>query len=136
LLLGGTLHFAAPDFGIIPLFALLLLTAVANEGRLGPLLNSAPLLWLGNISYSLYLIHWFVLFITMEAIRTYPGIDFAKLPADLSLALIAGMLATSLSLATLSYRFVEVAGRRWLRQRLGVARPTAGDLPAADGQVA
>ena len=72
----------------------------------------------------------------MEAIRTYPGIDFAKLPADLSLALIAGMLATSLSLATLSYRFVEVAGRRWLRQRLGVARPTAGDLPAADGQVA
>jgi peptidoglycan/LPS O-acetylase OafA/YrhL len=133
LLLGGTLHFAAPDFGIIPLFALLLMTAVANKGRLGPLLNSAPLLWLGNISYSLYLIHWFVLFVTTEAMRTSPSADTAKLPAGLSLALITAMLTVSLSLATLSYRFVEVAGRRWLRHRLGVARPTAGDLPAVGG---
>jgi peptidoglycan/LPS O-acetylase OafA/YrhL len=135
-LLIAMLHFAAPDFSIIPLFALLLLTAVANRGRLSPLLNSAPLLWLGNISYSLYLIHWFVLFVTTEAIRAYPGIDFAKLPAGLSLALITAMLATSLSLATLSYRFVEVAGRRWLRQRLGFGRPTPRDLSAVGGQVA
>jgi len=136
LLLCGMLHFAAPDFGIIPLFALLLLTAVANEGRLGPLLNSAPLLWLGNISYSLYLIHWFVLFVTTEAMRASPSADTAKLPAGLSLALIIAMLAVSPVLATFSYRFVEVAGRRWLRHRLGVARRRTRDLSAADGQVA
>ena len=136
LLLCTTLHFAAPDFGIIPLFAALLMTAVANKGRLGSLLNSAPLLWLGNISYSLYLIHWFVLFVATEALRAHPGVDFAKLPAALSLALITAMLAVSLSLATVSYRFVEVAGRRWLRQRLGVARHRSRDLPAADAQVA
>jgi len=100
------------------------------------LLNSTPLLWLGNISYSLYLIHWFVLSIATEAMRMRPETDFAKLPADLSLAVIAAMLAASLSLATLSYRFVEVAGRRWLRRRLGVRRTTARDLPAADGQAA
>jgi peptidoglycan/LPS O-acetylase OafA/YrhL len=135
-LLCGTLHVAAPDFSIIPLFALLLLTGVANKGRLGPLLNMAPLLWLGNISYSLYLIHWFVLFVTTEAMRASPSADTAKLPAGLSLALITAMLATSLGLATLSYRFVEVAGRRWLRQRLGVARHRPRDLPAAGGQVA
>jgi len=135
LLVGGTLHFAAPDFSVIPLFALLLMTAVANKGRLGPLLNSAPLLWLGNISYSLYLIHWFVLFVTTEAMRARPSADTAKLPAGLSLALITTMLAVSLSLATLSYRFVEVAGRRWLRQRLGVARHRPRDLPAVDGQL-
>jgi len=41
------------------------------------------------------------------------------------------MLAASLVLATLSYRFVEVAGRRWLRQRLGVVRPATRDLSAA-----
>jgi peptidoglycan/LPS O-acetylase OafA/YrhL len=105
------------------LFALLLLTAVANRGRLGPLLNAAPFLWLGNVSYSLYLIHWFVLFITTEAMRGRPAIDSAKLPV-------------SLVLATLSYRFVEVAGRRWLRERLGVVRAPARDLSAAHGRVA
>ena len=136
LLLCGMLHFAAPDFGMIPLFALLLLTAVVNKGRLGPLLNSAPLLWLGNISYSLYLIHWFVLFVTTEAMRASPSPGTAKLPAGPSLALITAMLAVSLFLATWSYRFVEVAGRRWLRDRLGVARHGSRDFSAADGQLA
>ena len=131
LLLCSLLHFAGPDFSIVPLFALLILTAVSNKGRLSPLINSAPLLWLGNISYSLYLFHWFVLFVTTEAIRVHPETDIAKLPLPLSLGLITSMLAASLVLATLSYRFVEVAGRRWLRQRLGVVRPATRDLSAA-----
>jgi len=50
--------------------------------------------------------------------------------------LMAAMLAASLVVATLSYRFVEVAGRRWLRQRLGVRPPTSRNLSAADGRVA
>jgi len=44
------------------------------------------------------------------------------------------MLAVSLGLATLSYRFVEIVGRRWLRERLGVRRPTSRNLSAADGR--
>ena len=127
LLLSALLHVAAPDFSIIPLFALLILTAVCNRGRLAPLLNSAPLLWLGNISYSVYLLHWFVLFVTTEAVTAVPGTDPAKLPTPVSLALVAAMLTISLALATLSYRFVEVAGRRWLRARLGVRRRASGE---------
>jgi peptidoglycan/LPS O-acetylase OafA/YrhL len=46
------------------------------------------------------------------------------------------VLAVSLLLATLTYRFVEVAGRRWLRERLAVRRPASSDLSAADGRVA
>ena len=136
MLLCTLLHFAGPDFTIVPLFALLILTAVSNKGRPAPLLNSAPFLWLGNISYSLYLIHWFVLFVTTQALRARPGTDIAKLPLHPSLALMTAMLAASLLLATLSYRFVEVAGRRWLRDRLAVRRPPASDLSAADGRVA
>jgi peptidoglycan/LPS O-acetylase OafA/YrhL len=135
LLLFAMIHFAAPDFSIVPLFALLILTSVGNQGRLGPVLNSAPLLWLGNISYSLYLIHWFVLFVATEAMRAGPGVNFTKLPVNLSLALIIAMLAASLGLASLSYRFVEVAGRRWVRGRLGV-RQSASHLSAAGGRVA
>jgi len=50
--------------------------------------------------------------------------------------LIIVMLAVSLVLATVSYRFVEVAGRRWLRERLGVVRSPPRDLSAARGRVA
>jgi peptidoglycan/LPS O-acetylase OafA/YrhL len=136
LLLCSLLHFAGSDFSIVPLFAVLILTAVRNKGRLAPLINSAPFLWLGSISYSLYLFHWFVLFVTTEAIRARPETDIAKLPLHFSLGLIIVMLAASLVLATLSYRFVEVAGRRWLRERLAVMRPAARDLSAADGRIA
>jgi peptidoglycan/LPS O-acetylase OafA/YrhL len=136
LLLGGLLHAAAPDFSSIPAFALLILTAVSNQGRLGPVLNSAPFLWLGNISYSLYLIHGFVLFVVIEAMQAHAAVDFGKLPLNLSLALMTAMLTVSLALATFSYRFVEVVGRRWVRERLGVRRRELPILPAANSRTA
>ncbi len=125
LLLAALLHLAAPDLAIIPLFPLLILAAVRNTSRFSPLLNSPPPVWLGEISYSLYLLHWFVLFVTTEIARRLPELDFVNLPLAPSLALIAALIAVSLALATLSFRFVEVTGRRWLRQRLDVGRPVA-----------
>jgi peptidoglycan/LPS O-acetylase OafA/YrhL len=125
LLLGALLHIAAPDLGIIALFPLLILAAVRNTGHCARLLNSAPLLWLGDISYSLYLLHWFVLFLVTEAMRLLPGIDLGRLPLGTSLSLMAMMIGVSLALATLSFRFIEVTGRRWLRERLDVRRPVA-----------
>ena len=125
LLLAALLHLGAPDLAIIPLFPLLILAAVRNRGRFSPLLNSPPLVWLGDISYSLYLLHWFVLFVTTEIARRLPGLDFAKLPLAPSLTLIAVLIAVSLALATLSFRCIEITGRRWLRQRLDVRRPAA-----------
>jgi peptidoglycan/LPS O-acetylase OafA/YrhL len=119
------LHLSAPDLAIIPLFPLLILAAVRNTGRFSPLLNSPPLVWLGDISYSLYLLHWFVLFVTTEIARRLPGLEFAKLPLAPSLALIAVLIAVSLALATLSFRFIEVTGRRWLRRRLDIGGPAA-----------
>jgi peptidoglycan/LPS O-acetylase OafA/YrhL len=125
LLLGALLHIAAPDLGIIALFPLLILAAVRNTGYCARLLNSRPLLWLGDISYSLYLLHWFVLFLVTEAVRRLPGIDLGHLPLGTSLSLMATMIGVSLALATLSFRFIEVTGRRWLRERLDVRRPVA-----------
>jgi len=127
LLLGALLHIAAPDLGIIALFPLLILAAVRNTGHCARLLNSRPLLWLGDISYSLYLLHWFVLFLVTEVVRRLAGIDFVTLPLGTSLSLMVAMIGLSLALAALSFRFIEVTGRRWLRRRLDVRRP----LPVA-----
>jgi len=125
LLLGALLHIAAPDLGIITLLPLLILAAVRNTGYCARLLNSRPLLWLGDISYSLYLLHWFVLFLVTEVVRRLAGIDFVTLTLGTSLSLIAAMIGLSLVLAAFSFRFIEVRGRRWLRRRLDVRRPVA-----------
>jgi peptidoglycan/LPS O-acetylase OafA/YrhL len=125
LVLGVLLHAAAPDLGIIVLFPLLILIAVCNRGYCGLLLNSAPFTGLGDISYSLYLIHWFVLFVVTELVRLFPAIDLAGLPLAISLLFMTAMIAVSLALASLSYRFIEVTGRRWLRERFEIQRPVA-----------
>ena len=125
LLLAVLLHLGTVDLAIIPLLPLFILAAVRNTGRFSPPLNAPPLVWLGGISYSLYLLHWFVLFVTTEIARRLPSLAFANLTLAPSLALIAVLIAVSLALATLSFRCIEVTGRRWLRQRLDVGRPVA-----------
>ncbi|MBO0736179.1 MAG: acyltransferase [Alphaproteobacteria bacterium] len=120
--LGALLQFDAPDVGIIGLFPILILTAVYNGGYCARLLNAAPLLWLGNISYSLYLLHWFVLFVVADLASPLLGINLTKLPAGRSLSLMAAMVGSSLLLAAYSFRFVEVPGRRWVRERLDIGR--------------
>jgi peptidoglycan/LPS O-acetylase OafA/YrhL len=104
---------------------LALITALAiavlahPASRLGTLLGSPPVLWLGLRSYSFYLWHWPVLALTR------PGID-VQLPRGILIPL---QLALVLVLADLSYRYVELPFRGraklpalpdgWLR----VARP-------------
>src|SRR5260370_27779382 len=99
-MLTARLHLGDPDLAIIPLLPVLILAAVRNTGRFSPLLNSPPLVWLGDISYSLYLLHWFVLFLTTEIARRLPSLDFANLTLPPSLALIAVVIAARLPLRT------------------------------------
>ena len=64
---------------------------------LQPLIEFAPTQWLGNLSYSLYLWHFPVVVFYLARVGEHP-----KTPAAF-----AGLLALSLGLAVLSYRFVE-----------------------------
>ena len=93
---------------------------VAPGARLLPLLlDSRPMRWLGERSYSLYLWHWPLFAVTR------PGID-TRLDGPVLLIL---RLAGALILADLSYRFFETPirrgalGRLWVRFRaLAAAR--------------
>lgn len=115
-------HDTASDLAIVLLFPLLILTAVRNEGRLRPLLNTAPLRWLGDVSYSLYLVHWFVLFAMLQLVQRLPGLSLRKFSPMDSLLTALSLIAMSVALAGATYRVIEVPGRQWLRQRL-----TSGD---------
>ncbi|HEY0318718.1 MAG TPA: acyltransferase family protein [Solirubrobacterales bacterium] len=101
----------------------LLLAAMAHPAaRLGTLVGSPPVLWLGLRSYSFYLWHWPVLALTR------PGLD-----VELSRGILIPLqLAFVLLLADLSYRFVELPFRGKVKLRavpdgwLRVARPALG----------
>jgi peptidoglycan/LPS O-acetylase OafA/YrhL len=119
---------AVSDLGIVLLFPGLILAAVRNEGRLRPLLNAAPLRWLGDISYSLYLVHWLVLSVLVETVQRLPGLSLRQLPPTGSLLAALSLIGVSVALAAVTHRVIEVRGRQWLRRRLVIGRP----MPAAE----
>jgi peptidoglycan/LPS O-acetylase OafA/YrhL len=120
-------HAAASDIGIVLLFPGLILAAVCNDGCLGRLLNAAPLRWLGDVSYSLYLVHWFVLFALVQTVRHLPGLSLRRLSPPASLAATLLLIAVSVALAAITYRLIEVPGRQWLRRRLALGRSASSD---------
>jgi peptidoglycan/LPS O-acetylase OafA/YrhL len=58
-----TMHYAAADILIVPQFMLLILCIAHNKSIVSKVLNSKVLKYLGNISYSIYMMHgfWFML---------------------------------------------------------------------------
>lgn len=130
------LVFVAGASGAFTLFApLLFLIAVlvfsAEDGPFSRLLLTAPLRWLGARSYSIYMIHVFVLarmsdiaalaerrigHELVEPCRALPGIDCFVTPAGAAWLLPLVYLALLLPLSWLFWRLVEEPGRRISRR--------------------
>jgi peptidoglycan/LPS O-acetylase OafA/YrhL len=85
--------------------------------------NVAPLVWLGEVSYSLYLIHGFVEYTTTEFIGAAGLGGPASFSSKASVAVMLTMIGASLAMSSFTYRSVEASGRKRLRQMLGGARP-------------
>ena len=113
------LHLRAPDLLIVALFPVLVLAAVNNNQNVARAINVAPLVWLGEISYSLYLIHGFVQYAATAALDHFGLHERADLSIGLSLALLALMLVVCFAGAHLSYRGIEIGCRKHLRALLG-----------------
>ncbi|MDT7951637.1 MAG: acyltransferase [Acetobacteraceae bacterium] len=113
------LHFGAPDVAVAAMFFPLLLAAVSNEGRGARLLALPPLLLLGELSYALYLVHGGVQYAATRSLGLLGLSDRSQLTGGQSFLLCALMVGTSLLLAALAHRTVEVPGRRLFRRPLG-----------------
>jgi peptidoglycan/LPS O-acetylase OafA/YrhL len=116
------LHLRAPDLLIVALFPVLVLAAVGNTGNVARAINAPPLVWLGEISYSLYLIHGFVQYAATQAIGHFGMHANADLSIGASLGLLAVMLAVCFAGAHLSYRGIEIGWRKHLRALLAADR--------------
>ena len=111
--------------GALPLVATvsgMLLVGLQTEGPMRRALATAPLVWLGKISYGVYLFHWPV-YVLVDAERT--GWSVAPLTV--------ARLAITLAVAVVSYHLVEQP----VRQARGLTfAPTLGGSAIATGAVA
>ncbi|MGL4968434.1 MAG: acyltransferase family protein [Inquilinus sp.] len=109
---------------VMPLFGLLILCLAQNTARVGRALGTRPMIFLGEISYAVYLAQILLLDSVHLGWRLATGheIEDAGFSAMQSLGVIALMVAALLPLSILLHRRVEVPARGWLR-RVGAPRP-------------
>ena len=112
------LHFGAPDLLIVRLFVALILLAVSNSGAFAKLVNIGPLIWLGEVSYSLYLVHGLIQFAFSKGLGVFGIQHTAALSTGQSLALMMLMLALCIFCASATYSGIEIVWRRHLRALL------------------
>jgi peptidoglycan/LPS O-acetylase OafA/YrhL len=94
----------------LPAFALIILLATQN-GPIAKALGSAPVVFLGEISYSIYLLHWILI-----QVSNWIMDERVLLPLGVKLLWDAGLFALCLALATLTYRGIELPARAWGRR--------------------
>lgn len=110
-------HFHLPDLLLLPLFSLLILAIAYNQSRLHRLLEKPLLRYLGDISYSIYLVHgiWFSIFwFTLPILKESYQID--TLSPLWRLTYIFVFMILTLGTAHLTYHQVELKARSWLRR--------------------
>ncbi|CAB4660730.1 unannotated protein [freshwater metagenome] len=117
-------------FALVGVATLIAIATVTHpRSRLGRyVLGSTVLVWIGRRSYGLYLYHWVIFQIYRQ--------DTKQLGTPLGIAEFVGLVALSLALSEVSYRFIETpirkgqisaAYRRWRAHQGGVRGP----LPVA-----
>lgn len=114
---GLLMHLGVRDIAIPPMFALVILSLALNEGLVARILSHPALLWLGAISYSVYLSHMLVLsLINVTSVAVFGKTMGRFLDTWPSLIVLAGLVAVVLALSAWLYRNVEVRGRNLLRE--------------------
>jgi len=120
-LLFACLHFGVTDLVFIPVFLLLVLSAAYNTGRVKRFLGNRFLQWLGDISYSVYLMQ-FPLMLLVIALLPHFGISWngpysLHLPywqAALSCLL---FLAALIGISAVSYQLIERPFRKLINSK-------------------
>ena len=107
---------ALADFALVALLAATVLGAATAAGPLAQALGSRVLVWLGEISYSIYLVHFPVLIVIR---RFWERVGFAGWGGAARAAAFLATVALVIALAALLFYLVERPARTRLRDRLG-----------------
>ena len=109
-----------PDFGLVALLALTVLGTATAQTLLTHLLGSTALVWLGEISYSIYMIHVPALLVLR---RFWERAGFVHWPASAKAGAFALTIGAIIALAAMLFYLVERPARMRLRDRIGRLAP-------------
>jgi peptidoglycan/LPS O-acetylase OafA/YrhL len=110
------------DWSSLPVFSILILALAHNSsGLIFKLMNSSLLLYLGTISYSIYMVQWCL----AELLKTFWLAKFqvifgSNFTGDRSILALGLFIPVVLLTASLTYKFVEVPMRDRLQPRRGL----------------
>tara|TARA_R110002074_G_C12498900_1_gene662422 strand:- start:23 stop:1627 length:1605 start_codon:yes stop_codon:yes gene_type:complete len=100
------------NFALAPTIAILIFCSARYSGPLTSFLSSRSMVWLGDISYEIYLIHMAVFVFVKRAVQTYllpsPNYEYGPIEFLVGLALLAPISYTL-------HRLYDVPVRSWLR---------------------
>lgn len=115
-----------------PLFAALVLVFARDRGIVARILHAKPFLWLGQLSFALFMVHlfWIILpnrfgprlFASMGHAdwiapgRQLFGLNSVTPPAGVATLISLGLLAGALATAWLAWRFIEEPARHWTKR--------------------
>lgn len=112
-----SLHFSVSEVWAIASFCLLILSTSLNRGVPNKILNTRPLIFLGNISYSVYILHGLLCliwswWIDLDYLITNPY----GIPGKFDqLIWLLTFFFTLLMLSYLSHRYIEIPSKKTLR---------------------
>lgn len=121
---------------VSPAFALVVLVFAIEGGIVSRLLGLPVFVWLGTLSYSIYLMHGMVNGWSLDVLRYFDVAERTVQPnGKLAHVFFGGALAANLAglglmllgivAAWFTWRFVEEPCRRWSRRRFGAPRPAS-----------
>jgi len=111
---------AMGDFGLVALLALTIFGAATANGFLAGMLGSRPFVWLGEISYSIYMVHFPVLLVIRRFWERAGIGDWNASARALAFLL---TVAFVIALAAMLFYAVERPARMRLRDRMGKLAP-------------
>ncbi|MEI6649926.1 MAG: acyltransferase [Candidatus Moraniibacteriota bacterium] len=109
--------FSTPDIVPIIAFAAIILASVYAEGFCELLLSLKPLVYLGTISYSVYIMHFLLMTFLFDYLKKFSRIKMEGLDWPTAWLYALAYLAIVILISSLTYRFVEVP----LRQKINRA---------------
>lgn len=132
--LGICMHYGIPDVFTITFLPLILLSAAYGSQRINALFVTKPLQRLGDLSFSIYLVHQPLMFaigniVTYQTLgQPIKGGEPPKPDMLTGWLMCLAFIALTLLVASLTYRFIELPARKALNARFQKARASASNL--------